>query len=372
MSVTRDFDEAHGHVPQSTDRTRDRGLDCLKGVAIVTVVLGHTVQNAAGPDFGHDLAFRIIYSFHMPMFMFVAGMTMSFGLFPSSGNTLRHVVNSICKRAVRLLVPFFAWGLIAFVRQAPTDSVSAWLSVLLIAPDNGLWFLLALFEISIVVMVCVWIASAILARRGAISDPAVTTIVLAGTMALGVTIFWLLRYVVPGIGLAAYYAKYVCLGILFQRVFPLGLRAWAGAAALVVFAVLLPYWVWNGPPAIGWHPPFIDDRVVTAVFDFVVASSGTLVTLEVARLISRYAPGLVVDAMAYCGRRTLDIYALHYYLLNYLPPIVAPIALSLVASFLLRQIPLAAVILFGDTKSRPIWWPVLRGLSHRRAGARPE
>ena len=371
MSVTENSDGARTHLPGPTDPSRDRDLDCLKGVAIVTVVLGHTAQSAAGPDFAQDLAFRIIYSFHMPMFMFVAGMTMSFGLLPSSRDMPHHVASYIFKRAGRLLLPFFAWGLIQFVRSGPAESVSAWLSGLLIEPDNGLWFLLALFEISVVVALSAWVARIILDRRKAVADPIATTIALAGCLAAGATMFWLSRYVVPGIGLAAYYVKYVCLGILFKRLYPLGLPAWVGAAALPVFAVLVPYWVWNGPPAVGWHPPFIDERIVTAVFDFIVASSGTLVTLAVARLISRYAPGLVVVAIAYCGRRTLDIYALHFYLMGFFPPVVAPIAMALIVSFVLRQVPLAAVVLFGDAKDRPLWWPAMLGLRDKSARVRP-
>jgi fucose 4-O-acetylase-like acetyltransferase len=56
--------------------SRDIFLDCLKGFAIVTVVLGHTFQGATA-DFDHYLPFRLVYAFHMPMFMFVSGMTAS-------------------------------------------------------------------------------------------------------------------------------------------------------------------------------------------------------------------------------------------------------------------------------------------------------
>ena len=63
-----------------------------------------------------------------------------------------------------------------------------------------------------------------------------------------------------------------------------------------------------------------------------------------------------------CGRWTLDIYALHYQFLGFAPWIIAPIALSLLASFVLRQIPFGALILFGDTQSRPIWWPAIAAL----------
>jgi len=47
------------HQPVTTAPSRDPYLDCLKGFAIVTVVLGHTFQNATA-DFDHYLTFRLV------------------------------------------------------------------------------------------------------------------------------------------------------------------------------------------------------------------------------------------------------------------------------------------------------------------------
>lgn len=51
-------------------------LDYTKGILIILVVLGHSVQCARiqlGQDCLHDYIWRIIYSFHMPAFMAVSG-----------------------------------------------------------------------------------------------------------------------------------------------------------------------------------------------------------------------------------------------------------------------------------------------------------
>lgn len=47
-------------------------VDFLKGVAIALVVLGHSVQ-VLTEDFYNDWLFNAIYSFHMPLFMFLSG-----------------------------------------------------------------------------------------------------------------------------------------------------------------------------------------------------------------------------------------------------------------------------------------------------------
>lgn len=47
-------------------------LDVLKGFAIFLVVMGHAIQYNQ-VDFDTNPVFRFIYSFHMPLFMFVSG-----------------------------------------------------------------------------------------------------------------------------------------------------------------------------------------------------------------------------------------------------------------------------------------------------------
>jgi fucose 4-O-acetylase-like acetyltransferase len=344
---------------------RDPYLDVLKGIAIATVVLGHTFQGAT-PDYGNYLPFRIVYSFHMPMFMFVAGMAMSAGTFATVQAETPPFVDYVARRALRLVVPFIVWAAIKFIWVRPVDSPLAWLSAVFREPDNALWFLLVLFEVSVVVALSAACARLALRHFGA-AAPASVPLVLAGCLVLGSGLFWLSRYFFPSLGLAILYIKYVCLGILYRRVFAAGLPATASIAALLLFAALSPFWVWNGPPALDWHPALIDNRIVTAVFDFTVALSGTLALVEAVRLFVRYAPNFVLIGIAFCGGRTLDIYALHFYYLGFAPPVVGPIVASLIASFAFRQIPFAAVVLFGDAKYRPTWVRAFSAWRARRA-----
>jgi fucose 4-O-acetylase-like acetyltransferase len=348
-------------LPPSAKPSREQDLDFLKGIAIVLVVLGHHVQGVTA-DFGHYWPFRLVYSFHMPMFMFVAGMTMSLGL-RATLNSPRQVLAYVSKRAFRLLVPFVAWGVILFELSDRSESLLAWLALIFQAPDNALWFLLVLFEISIVLALAACLAQTALRALNASADPAGRDIALIGCLALACLLFWPIRYIVPALGMATFYIKYVCLGAIYKLVLPRGLPAAGTAMAGIVFAALWPFWVWNGPPALDWHPAFIDERIVAATFDFAVALGGTLVVVEGCRFVSRQAPAWIVRPVAFCGIRTLDIYALHYQFIGYAPWIVAPIALSLLASFVLRQIPFAALVLFGDTQARPMWWPAIAAVA---------
>ena len=53
-------------------KNRDLFLDIAKGLAIILVVVGHVVQGSA-TNFDDLLWFKVIYSFHMPLFVFLSG-----------------------------------------------------------------------------------------------------------------------------------------------------------------------------------------------------------------------------------------------------------------------------------------------------------
>ena len=58
---------------------RDLTLDITKGLLITLVVLGHSIQYSFGEEwlasgqFFENIVFKIIYSFHMPLFMMISG-----------------------------------------------------------------------------------------------------------------------------------------------------------------------------------------------------------------------------------------------------------------------------------------------------------
>lgn len=47
-------------------------IDNLRGFLILLVILGHCIQNT-NSNYQSDILFCYIYSFHMPLFIFVSG-----------------------------------------------------------------------------------------------------------------------------------------------------------------------------------------------------------------------------------------------------------------------------------------------------------
>lgn len=80
-------------------------IDYAKGIAILLVVIGHLLQYNLSGTSSKGL-FDMIYSFHMPLFMFLSGYVASFSI-------ERHVASKcdfIKNKARSLLFPFIFMG----------------------------------------------------------------------------------------------------------------------------------------------------------------------------------------------------------------------------------------------------------------------
>lgn len=135
---------------------RSHFLDYLKGIAIFLVVWGHSIQHfSTGYETSENGLFMFIYSFHMPLFMTISGYLFAFS---KKRKELELMVKT---KATQLLIPVFSWAILMVVLSYYKELFSADLkhSVLLFIKSYisilpyYLWFLWALFVISILVSV---------------------------------------------------------------------------------------------------------------------------------------------------------------------------------------------------------------------------
>lgn len=123
---------------------RNIHIDVLKGVTIMFVVWGHTIQ-MNHPLRMNSYLYLTFSSFAMPLFMLLSGYIIT----TQMKNTLAGFVK---KYALRLIVPFFVWAVVFYLKSHHFDPVGlpAYLLNLAKFPANGLWFLWALFLNSVV------------------------------------------------------------------------------------------------------------------------------------------------------------------------------------------------------------------------------
>ncbi len=137
-------------------------FDIAKGVGIFLVVLGHCIPDAASPTGisvnGYRILHDIIYSFHMPLFFFIAGYMMSREKMIARGQCGFDIIK---KRISRLLVPYFVVGilyapfkiLLAGFSNKPYDIKELWMIFIGLNPDGELWFLYSLFVVTAIVSI---------------------------------------------------------------------------------------------------------------------------------------------------------------------------------------------------------------------------
>lgn len=139
---------------------RDSSFDIMKGIAILLVVLGHSVPDQASASgiasYPLYLMRTIIYSFHMPVFFFVAGYFMHIPLKEGFQKFVKD-------KSIRLMVPYFTIGLLYFPFKLVLSKFASqqiypqdiWKIFIGINPDGELWFLYCLFFISIIIALLV-------------------------------------------------------------------------------------------------------------------------------------------------------------------------------------------------------------------------
>lgn len=214
---------------------RDKTLDLMKAITIVLVVIGHATRmyTPSGAIDVQDASRSLgvlsgyIYSFHMPAFMAVSGAVFSLGRHSSGWKGLSVFVRT---KTRRLLIPYLVFGTlwvapamwVVGLAQNPIKYVGE--GILLSLDPRHLWFLLALFIIS----VACWMV-----RRTLDSHP---LIVLTAAMILYIGHRW-----VPSVlqlSSAARFLVFFVLGYIAQRQKEVLRRGTASVVLLTVGGVV--------------------------------------------------------------------------------------------------------------------------------------
>lgn len=118
---------------------RDASIDALKGLTVFLVVLGHIVAREA--DF--HMLYNLIYSFHMPLFMFLSGCTAVLSYRRRTGSDGAYLK----RRFLNILVPYFAWAFLLPIMSAGTFHEVDWHSAIVktFVTNRMFWFLPTLY-----------------------------------------------------------------------------------------------------------------------------------------------------------------------------------------------------------------------------------
>ncbi|WP_257496252.1 acyltransferase family protein [Aeromonas allosaccharophila] len=327
--------------------SRDIFVDQLKGLAILLVVFGHSLQTTY-PDFDNNIYFRIIYSFHMPLFMFISGWVATYSNFNSSFYSFAG------GKFKRLVVPFLAWYLISYYVNQSNYTLDEYLLNLVKSPDFGLWFLWVLFLCHMTLFLSKKLASYI-------GDYHLLLALIAVS-------FIPMKYF--GFELLKWQFQFFFFGYFIGKNidFFSKRKYWILTTASILFPFL----------STSWHrlhlPTFMVDlragvysetllACIDKFYSLIVPLSGIGFTFVVAAAILALSKRLA-NYLAWIGLFTMDIYAIHFYFLGkvsigggsarVLSMFLFALSLSILVSKVIRKSTRLTAMLFGENIKRPL------------------
>ncbi len=281
-------------------------IDVAKAITIIFVVIGHAY---ASPD--RPFHRCVLYAFHMPLFFFLAGMSIKLKPFTS----LKEWKMFLRKNILALVVPYLIWGLI----YAPFSFANAggllyasWNVLKKIGTSTSLWFLPCLFVSRIYVQAIVSLSGYFNVKN----LPLYCGFCAVPMMIIGFNLPYFDGGCIWCMNIAFVASGFILLGAAFRR--PLLILAQQNMTLLlVIFAVSC---------ALLFTGTFLrrDELYFVAMYNglygdvfwfFVNSISGSMIVLTFAMILSQTAldspSKLRLDAVKYIGRRTLGIYLLH-------------------------------------------------------------
>lgn len=134
---------------------RNKYIDILRGVAILLMVWGHCIQYGNGVEFSkpevffNNFLFKIIYSFHMPLFMLISGF-----VFAYTARKYNKISSFLLNRFLRILLPVISWQIVNCLKYLiKPQTEEMWIFIFLKSLPKEFWFLWAIFYCSIAVWI---------------------------------------------------------------------------------------------------------------------------------------------------------------------------------------------------------------------------
>lgn len=263
----------------------------IKGASILMVLWGHAIQNLAqGDSYYSDPIFKLIYSFHMPLFALVNGY-----LFYSS-QSKRNFQEVLISRILALLIPIITWTSLDWVLGILLHkrvSITEWVTIF---TGNMLWFLWSILAANLVLVV---------AEKKIKSNCAKIAWIFTGLF---------LMYVFPNAELNLYLYPYVVLGFYYRKhkkyfVEKTKLCAWI---CVVLFILLLPFYNENTFIYISgislWKSEMtVPKHILIDIYRYIIGIAGSVtVVFGVCKSVGKLKKADMI--LSKTGRYTMQIY----------------------------------------------------------------
>lgn len=294
---------------------RNPKIDFIRAFAIITVVIGHSIQYGSGSTYNYfeDYIFKFIYSFHMPLFMLISGY-----LFYQTVNRHNFLANMI-SRCTSLLIPIIMWNTVNFIVYIYEKGAGEphtfryilrayWFAIL----ENS-WFLWALFYCSFVVLIvnCFFNDNVIVYLIGLI-----LTFITPDSYYL-----FLYKFMYPYFIIGYFYHKH---SDNVKEKSHTSFESWRLLGAfMVIFIILLYFYNINSYiyttryTLIGKE---IMSQLVVDVYRFAIGLFGSVFMILLLLKIYKISSDNVIEAFSIVGTNSLGIYMISGFIYGYVLP----------------------------------------------------
>lgn len=192
-------------------KDRNQFIDIIRGIAMLLVVLGHTMTGCT-VDSQQSLLFNIVWSLQMPLFILISGYVTKYSC---TIWNVKGLFKYIKRRTVAYMLPWFVWSFlirgIVFGQKGFLDIKS-----LIWNMDSGYWFLATIWSISMIFGVASYVAELVGKDNNLKKQMTLLIVYILGMVVLA-SIGILLGMSFFAIKLTLYYMPFYYLGYLYGQ-----------------------------------------------------------------------------------------------------------------------------------------------------------
>lgn len=295
------------------EKTRNQSVDVLRGIAMLLVVLGHTMSGCT-ENSESSLVYNIIWSLQMPLFMLISGYVTKFSRKVDSGRALRSYLG---KRTLSYLLP---WAMFTFLVRGLIMGHESFLDIKYIVyhMDSGYWFLFSLWTIAVIFGIAQFVSEKVFKKDGLkILGTMAFCAVGAGVLVAVALVFGLSFLCIK---LTLYYIPFYLAGFLYGKIqsnekYAENLGLISEVAVAISFVVYLLLITRNNTFE-------SEDSIVGIGLRAVISLLGCISVCGIASKMVK--GGLVSKFFAYIGANSLEIYLVHYMFLSLIQLTIKP------------------------------------------------
>ena len=302
---------------------RNLHVDALRGIAMLLVVLGHTMTGCTtGSD--DSFLYNIVWSLQMPLFILISGYVTRYSRGITDGAELWKYVK---RRTIAYIFPWAVWS---FIVRGVIFGEKKFLDIkwLLWHMDSGYWFLATIWTISMIFGISTFIARKS-SKDSELKQQVSTLILYIVGMVVLIAVGFVAGLSFFAIKLTLYYMPFYFAGYLYGQHSDKILEISRGKTIIdVVVAVCFTIWLII---ITRYHLYALPDSGVGIILRFLSSGTGCIAVCGLFKAMFDNTPESVCRPLRWIGSHSLEIYLFHYLLLDLLLPEIRPGFPSIVA-----------------------------------------